>query len=207
MNPRTSVFNGFGVYTRARGVDNPDIRRSGTRGGTFIRDTVISPSPHMNVFRGMGADPTTCQPGYMPLYGFCVPTVSMPSSGCQPGTVEPWPGAGFCLPTMLPSGTAPGAELLPLPWIPGPCPAGMFGLPPYCFLYGTPLPPGGQPPSGTPVPIPVPPQPPAPAPAPDATKDDWVVPVIVGVGVIALVGIAVASRRKATPNRRRRRRR
>lgn len=199
MNPRTNIFSGFGVYTRAaRGVDNPDYRR----GGTFIRDTVISPSPHMRVFSGMGAGPCPTNTLEFPAgSGFCVPTFSLfmeSTSTCPAGMAEPWPGARFCLPTV-------GST----PMIPGPCPAGMFGVPPYCFPIGTPLPPGAVLPPSMPAPTPPPtPTPPPEGMPPDATKDDWVVPVVVGVGVIALVGIAVASRsRKATPNRRRRRRR
>lgn len=194
MNPRTNIFSGFGVYTK---IDNPDR-------GTFIRGgTVVSPSPHMSVFSGMGA--AECQQGYMEFpagSGVCVPTISMPSSGCQPGTTEPWPGAGFCLPTTMPSGQPP--------MIPGPCPSGMFGVPPYCFPMGTPLPPGATPPPvAVPAPAPPPPVPPPTTGAPAAGSDGqaWVVPVVVGVGIVALVGIAVSSRRRATPNRRRRVRR
>lgn len=116
-------------------------------------------NPH-DIFSGYGVyeavgDAGPCQPGYMetwPGSGMCIPTISTPQSACGPGSMEPWPGAGFCVPAAggAPTQTSSGGGA---PIVPGPCPPGTFGVPPYCFPIGT-------------IPGPAPQAPPAPQPAP-----------------------------------------
>lgn len=162
---------------------------------------------------GMGA--VTCPAGSMEAFpgaGFCIPTIGAPTSACAAGTFEPWPGAGFCLP-----GSAPAASGSSPPVLPGPCPAGTFGIPPNCFAMptGATIPGAATPPvTGIPIPVPLPGQAPPPVTPPPVSQasaagsstPEWLIPAAVGVGLVALLAVA-SGKKRATPNRRRRSRR
>ena len=180
MNPRSSVFSG-----------NP---RTSIFDGLGVYELIP--------LRGFGA--ANCQQGYMEFpegSGICVPTIAPPSQGCAPGTFDPLQ-IGVCVPQNLPTPAAGST-----------CPPGTFGYPPaYCYAPGstTPVPVGGTAP-----PVALPPSTPpvlAPPPVTDVPpgtpgEPSWVLPAVVGVGVIGLVALVMAGKsRRASPNRRRRRR-
>jgi len=194
-------MHGFGALPGDEGCP-PLASRFGIPGGTCFP-----------IFGGTSASVVSCPPGSSPSMdplgsGFYV---CMPAGAGQPQPVPP---------------PAPSPGVLP-----GPCPTGTIGVPPYCFtmpagappapppaapplVKGT-CPPGTWGPPGFCVPFQPPPSPPpAPASTPPVAQaaaaapsptPAWLVPVAVGVGALALIAIFAAPKMRATPNRRRHR--